>query len=156
MLRGLIPLLLILMIEIYSFQAVKTIVKSKWIIGIYVLVSLLIIAYITFFMFTHNRGDGQNRQSLFTIGLLLITILPKVVLTIILFGEDVFRFFEWIVVHFMGDNYGGKVLPARRKFVSQVALGIAAIPFASLLYGMTIGKYNFKVIRQTLFFPDFT
>lgn len=154
MLRGLIPLLLILMIEIYSFQAVKTIVKSKWIIGIYVLVSLLIIAYITFFMFTHNRGDGQNRQSLFTIGLLLITILPKVVLTIILFGEDVFRFFEGIVVHFMGDNDGGKFLPARRKFVSQVALGIAAIPFASLLYGMTIGKYNFKVIKQTLFFPD--
>ena len=37
---------------------------------------------------------------------------------------------------------------------SQVALGIAAIPFASLLYGMTIGKYNFKVIKQTLFFPD--
>ena len=85
MLRGLIPLLLILMIEIYSFQAVKTIVKSKWVIGIYVLVSLCIIGYVTFFMFTHNRGDGQNKQSLFTIGLLLITILPKVVLTIIFF-----------------------------------------------------------------------
>jgi predicted MPP superfamily phosphohydrolase len=45
-------------------------------------------------------------------------------------------------------------LPERRKFVSQIALGIAAIPFASLLYGITLGKYNFKVIKQTLFVPD--
>ena len=38
--------------------------------------------------------------------------------------------------------------------MSKLALGIAAIPFSSLLYGMTIGKYNFKVIKQTLFFDD--
>ena len=31
---------------------------------------------------------------------------------------------------------------------------LAAVPFLSLIYGMTVGKYNFKVIRQTLFFPD--
>jgi predicted MPP superfamily phosphohydrolase len=45
-------------------------------------------------------------------------------------------------------------LPERRKFVSQVALGIAAVPFLSMIYGMTVGKYNYKVLRQTLFFPD--
>jgi predicted MPP superfamily phosphohydrolase len=38
--------------------------------------------------------------------------------------------------------------------VSQVALGIAAIPFTSLIYGMTFGKYNYKVITQQIFFPD--
>ncbi len=45
-------------------------------------------------------------------------------------------------------------MPERRRFVSQLALGIAAVPFLSLIYGMTIGKYNFKVLKQTLFFPD--
>lgn len=154
MLRWLMPLLIILIIEFYSYQAVKTIIKSKWIIGAYLLISLIVIAYISFFIFTHNRGEGQNRQSLFTIGLLLITVLPKIVITLILFGEDVFRFFEAIIIYFMGDNNGGKFLPERRTFVSQIAFGLAAIPFTSLLYGMTIGKYNFKVIKQTIFYPD--
>lgn len=42
----------------------------------------------------------------------------------------------------------------RRKFVSKIVLGLAAIPFASVLYGIVIGKYNFKVINHTLFFDD--
>jgi hypothetical protein len=41
---------------------------------------------------------------------------------------------------------------SRRKFVSQVGLGLAAIPFMSLIYGITIGKYNYKVIKQRIFF----
>lgn len=43
---------------------------------------------------------------------------------------------------------------SRRKFVSQVGLLIAAIPFSSLLYGITKGKYNFKVIRHQLKFNN--
>lgn len=155
MFRWLILFCIILLIEFYSYQAVKTIVKSKWIIGAYLLLSLLIIAYVLFFIFSHNRGDGQNKESLFTIGLLLITVLPKIVITVLLFGEDVFRFFSGAIAYFSnGNSEGDSFLPERRKFVSQVALGLAAIPFSSLLYGMTIGKYNYKVIKQTLFFPD--
>ena len=118
------------------------------------MVSLIVILYVSYFTLTHNRGDGQNKQSLYTIGLILITLVPKLLLTFILFGEDVFRVIKGIIVYFMGDNDEGKFLPERRKFVSQMALGIASIPFISLLYGMTVGKYNFKVIKQTLFFAD--
>ena len=52
------------------------------------------------------------------------------------------------------DNDREQFFSPRRRFVSQIALGIATIPFISLLYGMTIGKYNFKVIRQQIFFND--
>jgi predicted MPP superfamily phosphohydrolase len=45
-------------------------------------------------------------------------------------------------------------LPSRRKFLSQVALGLATIPFASVLYGMYQGRYNFRVLRYTLYFED--
>jgi predicted MPP superfamily phosphohydrolase len=45
------------------------------------------------------------------------------------------------------------LLASRRKFVSQVGLGLAAIPFMSLIYGITIGKYNYKVINSVSF-PD--
>jgi predicted MPP superfamily phosphohydrolase len=33
-------------------------------------------------------------------------------------------------------------------------MGIAAIPFISILYGITKGKYNFKVLKYTLYFDD--
>lgn len=154
MLRWLIPLFIIGLIEFYSFQAFKTVTKSKLFLGIYLMVSLIVVLYVSYFTLTHNRGDGQNKQSLYTIGLVLITLVPKLLLTFILFGEDVFRVIKGIIVYFMGDNNEGKFLPERRKFISQMALGIASIPFISLLYGMTVGKYNFKVIKQTLFFPD--
>jgi predicted MPP superfamily phosphohydrolase len=45
-------------------------------------------------------------------------------------------------------------LPERRKLISQLAVGLAAIPFASLLYGMYRGKYNYKVLSYTLEYDD--
>jgi uncharacterized protein len=45
-------------------------------------------------------------------------------------------------------------LPERRRFISQLAFGLAAIPFGSLIYGITKGRYNYKVITQDIFFPD--
>ncbi|MFD2892523.1 metallophosphoesterase [Flavobacterium chuncheonense] len=152
--RWIIPIILVLLVELYSFQAVKTVFKSKWVLGIYVLVSLAIITYIALFVYAHDRGSGQNRQSMYTIGLFLITILPKVVITIVLLGEDIYRFLAGVLIHFLGTTDMDTFLPNRRRFVSQIALGLAAIPFSSLLYGMTVGKYNFKVIRKKVFFPD--
>ena len=31
---------------------------------------------------------------------------------------------------------------------------MAAIPFLSILYGITKGKYNYKVLKYTFFFED--
>ncbi len=154
MLRWLIPLIIIAVIEFYSFQAIRTLTKSKFTLVIYIIITILIFSYLMYQFSQFDRSIGQTGKTMFTTGLFLIFMVPKILISSILFGEDIFRFFKAVIVHFVGDNDGGKFLPARRKFVSQVALGIAAIPFASLLYGMTIGKYNFKVIKQTLFFPD--
>lgn len=154
MFKGIIPLLIILLIEIYSFQAVKTLAKSKIIIGIYVAVSLVILAYLAYTMYTFERGTGQSQQTLWTTGLFLIIYVPKLLITSTLLIEDIYRLIQGAITFFMGDNDGGKFLPTRRKFVSQIALGLAAIPFTSFLYGMTIGKYNFKVRKEIIYFPD--
>lgn len=44
--------------------------------------------------------------------------------------------------------------PARRQFISEIALLVAAVPFTSFLYAMFKGKYDYKVHRQTLWFDD--
>lgn len=151
--RYIILFVIIAFVELYAFQTIKTLTKSRWVLFFYILVSLAAI-FVVFYQFSKfDRSVGQTKSTLLTIGLLLLVLLPKMVLSFVMFLEDIFRLFYGIITFFTKQNSIG-FLPERRKFVSQIAIGLAAIPFFSLIYGMTLGKYNFKVIRQTLFFPD--
>lgn len=152
--RFLILLGLLLFVELYSYQAFKTVIKTKWILQSYVFISALALVYITYYIFQFDRKVGQTQQSLFTLGLLLIVLLPKLIITTVMFGEDIYRIFSGVTNYFIENDNRTNFLPSRRKFVSQIGLGLAAIPFLSLIYGVTIGKYNFKVIKQNIFFPD--
>lgn len=151
--RLIILFVIIAIVELYSFQVIKTVSKSKWILIVYAVISVAAIVFITYELMKFDRSVGQTKSTLITLGLLLLVLLPKLVLTFVLLLEDVTRILIGTVTHFMGHN-SDSFLPERRRFVSQVAIGLAAVPFLSLIYGMTIGKYNYKVIRQTLFFPD--
>ena len=153
MIRWIVFLIFVIILEIYAFQAFKTLIKSKWFFVFYYVTSAIALIYIIYQLYHFDRSVGQTPKTMMTMGLLLLLYVPKLLLTIILFGEDIVRFFVGLFGVITKSGSEG-FLPERRKFVSQIALGIAAIPFASFLYGITIGKYNYKVIRQTLFFPD--
>ena len=83
----------------------------------------------------------------------VILIVCKLVIIATMFGEDIFRLIKGGLNKLTGNTQGGAI-PSRRKFVSQIALGLAAIPFASILYGVIKGRYNFKVLKYTLSFDD--
>ena len=146
--------LIIAIIEIYAFQAVKTFTKVRWVLFTYSAISLGVIFFIAYQFTQFDRSVGQTKMSMITLGLLLLVLIPKLIITFILLLEDVFRVFSGSMNHFSGPSIGVSFLPERRKFISQIALGLAAIPFTSLIYGMTFGKYNYKVITQQIFFPD--
>ena len=101
-----------------------------------------------------DRSVGQTKQMMVIMGLLLIVYVPKLILTLVLIGEDIFRVGAGSVNYFLERNDSVAFFASRRKFVSQIGLGLAAVPFLSLIYGVTIGKYNYKVIKQRIFFPD--
>lgn len=153
MVRWIVFLFVVALLEIYAFQAFKTLIKSKSFFLFYFITSALALVYIVYQLYHFDRSVGQTSKTMLTMGLLLILYVPKLLVTFVLFGEDVFRFLSGVITS-IAKTPKEQFLPQRRRFVSQIALGIAAIPFASLLYGMTKGKYNFKVIKQTLFFPD--
>ncbi len=144
--------LIIVLVEIYTFQAFKTVTKSKIIKFSFLLLSIAV--YINFFItvFTYDRSNGQTPQFQMAMGLLLTVSIPKLVVIIMLFGEDVYR---WIVklISAISSNET-QPLAGRRKFISQLALGLAAIPFASFIYGIIQGKYNYKVLKYQLSFKD--
>lgn len=152
-LRLIIFFVIIALIELYAFQAVKTFTKVRWVLIAYVAISLAAIVFIAYQFTKFDRSVGQTKMTMITLGLLLLVLIPKLILTVVLFLEDVFRIFSGTISKISGASTNS-FLPERRKFVSQIALGIAAIPFSSLIYGMTFGKYNYKVITQQIFFPD--
>jgi len=153
MLRWIFFAIFIIIVETYAYQALRTVTKVRWILVGYQLVSLFAIIYIIYQFTQFDRAVGQTRLTMFTLGLVLILYIPKILLMLFMFGEDVYRLSSGLI-NMASKSREGDFLPDRRKFISTIALGIAAIPFLSLAYGMTWGKYNFKVIRQKVFFPD--
>lgn len=152
--RLFILFLIVAVIEIYAFQAVKTFTKVKWVQFGYILISLLAIVFIVYQFTKFDRSVGQTPMFMITIGLMLLVLIPKLLITSVLLLEDILRLIVGSKNYFINYDKEASFLPERRRFVSQVALGIAAVPFLSLIYGMTKGKYNFKVLRQTLFFDN--
>ncbi len=151
MLRWIIPIVLYILIDIYAFQAIKTISKNHFIHGVYVLSSVTILV---FFIYAITSPDARtNPKMMYVYGLFLALFVPKIIAVIVMFGEDIIRVFVG-VFYKIGGGSDASFMPSRRKFVSTVALGVAAIPFAALLYGMIKGKYNYKVLQYTLEFED--
>lgn len=153
-LRFIILCALFLLIEFYSYQAFRTLIKLRWVLISYQIISLLLLIFIIYSFTQFDRSVGQTKQTMFTMGLMLLVYVPKIVLTLVMFGEDIFRIGASILNYFMYNAPRKEMMPDRRKFVSQLALGLAAIPFLSLIYGIFEGKYNFKVFKQTIYYPD--
>lgn len=153
-LRLLLFVVVVLIIEFYSFQVVKALTNVRWFLMAYVVFSIAVIGFIAYEFLHYDKSVGQTKTTMVALGVLLLTFLPKILLTLVLLLEDVYRLLSGTITHFISENNSNSFLPERRKFVSQMALALAAIPFSSLIYGMTFGKYNYKVFKQQVFFPD--
>ena len=79
-------------------------------------------------------------------------LIPKAILLIVMFGEDIFRIFQKLISAMSPSDT--IAFPGRRAFISNIALGLAAIPFAGFLYGIIQGRYNYKVLKYELSFED--
>lgn len=152
--RLLILCVVLFIIEFYAFQAIKTILKAKPFLMGYQIISLLIFIFIIYSFTQFDRSVGQTKQTMFTMGLLLLVYVPKIIILLVLLGEDIFRMGVGVINYFIDNTTTTSNFPSRRKFVSQIALGLASIPFFSLIYGIFEGKYNYKVIKQAIYFPD--
>ncbi len=154
MLRFIIPFILLFLLEFYAFFALKTVTKNKFVLIAY-WVAFVVVLGIVYYQF--NLVQKQSRFNLntgYAIALMLTYFVPKIFVFLVLFGEDVFRFFATLANYFSLDTSVKDAIPSRRAFVSKIALGLAAIPFAGFLYGVFKGKYDFRVITQHIEFDD--
>ena len=110
-------------------------------------------------MGSYRTAKGMTPFHEWMLSLLLTFFITKVFFILILFLGDIGRFFYGIIRRVMGPaKPAGKInepfFPARRRFISEVAVLVAAVPFTGFLYAMFKGKYDYRVHRTTIYSDD--
>jgi predicted MPP superfamily phosphohydrolase len=162
-----VVLVISFLIDLYVYQGVKTLSRradslsqrkairvSYWVfnLGLVILVSIGVSAF--------DRSKAPPIWMMRMLGIYFSMLIPKLIFCAILIIEDLVRLLRGISTYFFQKASAPEkeerivFFPGRRKFVSQLSLGIASIPFLGILHGMTKGKYKYTLHRETIFFPN--
>ena len=154
--RWLLPLvifiILVLLLEYYAFQAVKTTAKSSIIKWAWIIVNVGIYGYLLYILLLPQMPQFRPQETKWQLVFFSILFIPKIVIFTLLFGEDTVRVLTKLIS--LVSQGPSTPLAGRRKFLSQLVLGLAAIPFTSFIFGIIKGRYNYKVLKYQLAFKD--
>ncbi|MDF2434435.1 MAG: uncharacterized protein JWP44_4066 [Mucilaginibacter sp.] len=103
-----------------------------------------------------STARGMTPFHEWVLSIFLTFFVTKIFFVLVLFLGDTGRFFYGIINNIAKpkEKVTEPFFPARRKFISEAAILVAAVPFAGFFYAMLKGKYDYKVHRQTLYFDD--
>jgi predicted MPP superfamily phosphohydrolase len=150
-----------LLVDLYVFQAVKTAYtgsKSQYIYIAYWAFDGLIMLILIYLGATGKFASGPPKGGSYLMALAILSLAPKIVASPFLLIEDIVR-----LLHggYLGIQKFRNAVDAesvnywsRRKFVSQLALSAAAIPFVGTIYGVIKGKYDYRVHKIKIAFKD--
>ncbi|QCR21570.1 metallophosphoesterase [Pontibacter sp. SGAir0037] len=154
-----------LLMDWYVYQGIKRLTAGWKSVGLRKTVRTLywvfFIGFILGFAYAIYLRFSEDKSGAFVqwfINAFLTFFVTKLVFMLVLLAEDIYRV---IVAATRLATRSGKragatksLFPQRRKVVSQLGLVLAGIPFFSFVYGITKGKYDYRVHRQTLYFDD--
>lgn len=144
-------LLFLLVLDIYTYQAVKTAFPDKtWLKITYWAVHFLVYLAMGLFMEFGSRGADAKLSYVFWFFSAIIALyVPKLLISTILLFEDGGRLIRWILSKLQTTPIDADPVAAisRSKFLNRIALLAGAVPFAAILNGMIRTKYNYQVNR---------
>lgn len=110
-----------------------------------------------YFALSGKFANGPSKHTSWIMGIMMVILVPKIVVLPFLFIDDLLRIIQFLVQHsirLFSNNNSVIDFASRRKIISQLALGIAAVPFFSTIYGILKGKYDYRVHKVSLYFKD--
>lgn len=160
--RFLIIGVLLLLIDWYFYQAILTLLKGATIykrtIVSYIYWGFTAFSLLVFLMptiFTIDNWPKHMRIYLFA--LVLMVVFSKIIGSLFLATDDIIRLFRWIGSYFTTPSEAAAENVhriSRLKFLNQVAVGMAAVPFVAFLYGMVRGAFDYKVHKVKVVLPN--
>jgi len=151
---GLLPLIIIaaifFIINGYVLSGLATVLHSEWLnIVFWVFISGLTFTLI--YAIQQIRSRGMNKFFLIISHTFLIVFVAELVFSIFLIIGDVYRLILGLASNFQAEGFHW--LPRSSYWVS-FALVMFSLTLALFAYGITRGKYAYRVIKHTLFFDD--
>ena len=152
-----------LLFDWYVFAGLKTLTKdwrstrSQQLVTFgYLVISIGVTALLFLGFTSFSTAKGMTPFHEWVLSIFLTLLFTKLFFVLVLFLGDVVRFFYGVINNIAKPK--GKVIKpffaARRKFISEIAVLVAAVPFTSFFYAMLKGKYDYRLHRETLYFDD--
>ncbi|WP_164510795.1 metallophosphoesterase [Nonlabens xiamenensis] len=153
--RFVVVIIILIALEFYSFQLIRTLSRGHWWKWVYLALSLgVVLNLILQFILNSDRSQLSPARD-FAITLFIAFFVAKIVFFLFMFGEDIWRVSKGVI-----DSLSRKrtttdhFLPSRRSFIAKLGLAAAALPFGAIFYGAWKGKYDYQVRRYELSFDD--
>jgi len=152
-----------LLLDWYVFAGLKTFTKDwkslrwrKLIPFGYLVATIGILVLLLVGISSFRTAKGMTPYHEWVLSIFIAFLISKIFFVVVLLIGDITRFFYGIIRYFVKPKSKAKepFFPARRRFVSEAAILVAAVPLSSLFYGMLKGKYDFKLHKQTLYFDN--
>ena len=86
---------------------------------------ILVYLNLLYVIFATPSNSGQTSQFQMATGMMITILIPKLFILTVLFGEDIIRVIQKII-SWIGSS-STQPIPGRRKFISQLALILAAM-----------------------------
>ena len=107
-----------------------------------------------FFLIVFARALKERKMKAafkIVLNLFLVLLFSKLVFLVFLASEDVYRTINYLL---NGVFHARWLFPARSIYFSGLGLVAAVASCVAFLFGVTAGKYHYKVHETTLFFDD--
>jgi uncharacterized protein len=156
-----ILLAILLLLDIYVYQAVLTVSKN-WSVGFkaslrygfWIITALTTIAILWYYYGDPYKYGAQLRNLVLT-GVFIVYF-SKLFGIVFVLIDDIQRAVRWIARLFQSENTApssGKTIP-RSEFLAKTAVIAATIPFAAMTYGIISGAHDYRIRRKTIYLPN--
>ena len=152
-----IVLIIAVLIDVYVFQAIKTITQgllprtriaifiAYWGLSVLALGALILLPY---FRLQYTRASG------YIIAVILGLYIAKLLAAVFLLLDDIRRLIQWII--FKASSPANPTTGpgiSRSVFLNWLGLGLGSTVLGALVYGFS-NKYNYKLHRVKLTYPN--
>lgn len=165
-LRILLIGIILLFIDLYFYQALRTVLltssSARKNVVFYFYWGFTLFSFLLFLTPSLiPLHEWPKFIKVYVLAFVFMALISKIIGTVFIALDDILRLLRWagsyIVKPAAAANDVAVQSPhaiSRLKFLNYIALGMAVIPFSSFLYGMVKGAFDYKVHRVKVVLPN--
>ncbi|NOZ45606.1 MAG: metallophosphoesterase [Chlorobi bacterium] len=163
--RFAIIFIFLFLIDLYSFKGIRLITSnlqllarliiyySYWFITLLIFLGIVLISL----NFSNYRTPDFYRKAFLLFGFIILVTVPKLVFVIFHLTDDIVYVSKLLITKLFNSapptNETTNVI-SRGKFITQIGIVAAAVPFVSILWGMVKGRFDYRVKNVKLSFNN--